>query len=198
MALGSATSLWAIRLLVGLGNPGLLYDKTRHNVGFCLLDDYVNSKGGTWKQDSRSNGLWAEVMVANKRKVYCLKPQTFMNLSGNSVRAFCSYHKIDSRSVLVICDDISIPLGKFKISTIPGNAGHNGIKNISEVFGDGFVRYRVGIGSKPKLMQLNDFVLGRFSSEELGQLSNIARVFKNNVEVLIDKGVTKGLNFIER
>ena len=155
-----------IRLLVGLGNPGSAYDKTRHNLGFFLLDGYVSGKGGTWSRDNRSTGLFAEVMVADARRVYCLKPQTFMNLSGNAVRAFCDYRKIVPQSVLVICDDISIPFGKFKISTVPGTAGHNGIKNISDIFGNGFVRYRVGIGMKPQLMQLDDFVLSRFSDEE--------------------------------
>lgn len=194
----SPISSCEVRLLVGLGNPGSAYGRTRHNLGFFLLDDFVSSKGGSWCQDGKCNGLSAEIMVANKQKVYCLKPQTFMNLSGNAVRAFCSYRKIVPQSVLVICDDASIPFGKFKISTIPGNAGHNGIKNISDVFGNGFVRYRVGIGMKPQQIPLNDFVLGRFSDEESAQLSDIARVFKNNIEVLIDKGVTKGLNFIER
>ena len=167
-------------------------------MGFFLLDAYVSSKGGSWSRDSKCNGLSAEVMVADRQKVYCLKPQTFMNLSGNAVRAFCDYRKITPQSVMVICDDVSIPFGKFKVSTIPGNAGHNGIKSISEVLGNGFARYRVGIGMKPQMIPLNDFVLGRFSDEEYAQLPNIAQVFKNNIEVLIDKGVTKGLNFIER
>ena len=194
----SPVSPCEIRLLVGLGNPGSAYDKTRHNMGFFLLDSYVNSKGGSWGRNNKSNGLSAEIMVAEGRKVYCLKPQTFMNLSGDAVRAFCDYRKITPQSVLVICDDISIPFGKFKVSTIPGSAGHNGIKNISDVFGNGFARYRVGIGMKPQWVPLNDFVLSKFSDEEYAQLPNIAQTFKNNIEVLIDKGVTKGLNFIER
>ena len=191
-------SPFEIRLLVGLGNPGSTYEKTRHNIGFCLLDDYVKNKGGSWTRDSKCDGQLAEIMVENGRKVYCLKPQTFMNLSGRSVRAFCDYLKIVAQSVLVVCDDVSIPFGKFKVSTIPGNAGHNGVKNISEVFDNGFIRYRIGIGPKPKLIPLDDFVLGRFTDEESAQIPGIAQVFENNIEVLIDKGVSKGLNFIER
>ena len=194
----SPVSPCEIRLLVGLGNPGSTYERTRHNLGFFLLDAYVSDKGGSWNRDGKCNGLLAEIMVANRQKVYCLKPQTFMNLSGNAVRAFCDYRKIAPQSVLVVCDDVSIPFGKFKVSTIPGNAGHNGIKSISNVFGNGFARYRVGIGMKPQMIPLDDFFLGRFSDEECAQLPNIAQVFKNNIEVLIDKGVTKGLNFIER
>jgi peptidyl-tRNA hydrolase len=194
----SLVSPCEIRLLVGLGNPGSAYDGTRHNLGFFLLDNYVSSKGGSWSRDSKCNGLSAEIMIANRQKVYCLKPQTFMNLSGNAVRAFCDYRKIMPSSVLVICDDVSIPFGKFKVSTIPGNAGHNGVKSISNVLGNGFARYRVGIGMKPQQIPLDGFVLGRFSEEECAQLPSIAQTFKNNIEVLIDKGVTKGLNFIER
>ena len=99
---------------------------------------------------------------------------------------------------MVVCDDISIPFGNFKVSTIPGTAGHNGIKNITKMIGNGFVRYRIGLGLKPSLMPLDHFVLSRFSEEEQKQLPKIASVFENNIEVLIDKGVIKGLNFIER
>ena len=198
MMASSPVSLCEIRLLVGLGNPGSTYERTRHNLGFFLLNVYVGDKGGCWNRDSKCNGLSTEIMTSNRQKVYCLKPQTFMNLSGHAVRAFCDYRKITPQSVLVICDDVSIPFGKFKVSTIPGTAGHNGIKSISDVFGNGFARYRVGIGMKPQQIPLDDFVLGRFSNEEYAQLPNIAQVFKNNIEVLIDKGVTKGLNFIER
>lgn len=189
--------IFAIKLIVGLGNPGAEYDKTRHNLGFYVLDYYVQRKGGTWAKDEKCNGLVAEVKIDDK-KVFCLKPQTFMNLSGESVQKFCSYHKISTNEVMVICDDISIPFGNFKVSTIPGTAGHNGIKNIIKMAGNGFVRYRIGLGPKPSLMPLDHFVLSRFSEEEQEQLPQIANVFENNIEVLIDKGVIKGLNFIER
>ena len=189
--------IFAIKLIVGLGNPGKEYDKTRHNLGFYVLDDYVQEKGGAWASDNKCNGLVSEVKI-NDKKIFCLKPQTFMNLSGESVQKFCAYHKINAEEVMVVCDDISIPFGNFKVSTIPGTAGHNGIKNITQNLGNGFVRYRIGLGSKSALMPLNHFVLSRFSDEEQQKLPTIAKVFKNNIEVLIDKGVIKGLNFIER
>lgn len=121
-----------------------------------------------------------------------------MNLSGTSVQAFCSYHKIKSHEIMVIVDDISIPWGRFKISTIPGTAGHNGVKSIIEHLGEGFCRYRIGLGNKPSLMALDDFVLSHFTEEERQQLPAIAETFEKNTEVLIDKGVQKGLNFIKR
>ena len=186
-----------ISLLVGLGNPGNEYSLTRHNMGFLLLDGFTMSKGVLWKQDKRCNGLVTEITMCG-RKIYCLKPQTFMNLSGNSVQKFCACYKLKPSEVLVVCDDVSIPWGKFKVSTIPGDAGHNGIKDIAAKWGNGFVRYRVGLGSKPKEMSLNNYVTGAFTGEERNQLPNIIGTFKNNIEVLIDKGVIKGLNFIER
>jgi len=186
-----------VNLLVGLGNPGNEYALTRHNMGFLLLDGFAMSKGLLWKQDKRCNGLVTEITMYG-RKVYCLKPQTFMNLSGNSVQKFCAYYRLEPSEVLVVCDDISIPWGSFKVSTIPGDAGHNGIKDIAEKFGKGFVRYRVGLGSKPKEVPLNNFVTGIFTEEERKQLPSIIEIFENNIEVLIDKGVIKGLNFIER
>lgn len=189
--------VFTIKLIIGLGNPGKEYDKTRHNLGFYVLDYYVQRKGEAWAKDEKCNGLVTEVKI-NDKKVFCLKPQTFMNLSGESVQKFCSYHKISTNEVMVVCDDISIPFGNFKVSTIPGTAGHNGIKNITKMAGNGFVRYRIGLGPKPSLMPLDHFVLSRFSEEEQKQLPQIANVFENNIEVLIDKGVIKGLNFIER
>ena len=186
-----------ISLIVGLGNPGTEYDKTRHNLGFYVLDYYVQKKGNMWANDGKCNGRVAEVKI-NDKKVFCLKPQTFMNLSGESVQKFCAYHKINATEVMVVCDDISVPFGSFKVSTIPGTAGHNGIKNIAQMVGSGFSRYRLGLGPKPALIPLDHFVLSRFTEEEQKKLPEIAKVFENNIEVLIDKGIIKGLNFIER
>ena len=194
MALGSSC---AISLLVGLGNPGVSYDATRHNIGFVALDAFVAEYLGQWRYEKKFNGLVAEVMV-NEEKVFCLKPQTFMNLSGDSVGRFCAYRGILPQKVMVVCDDVTIPMGHFKVSAIAGNAGHNGIKSIAKSLGDGFIRYRIGVGIKPKYIPLDGFVLGRFTAEELKQLDPVIKTFKHNIEVFIDKGVEKGLNFIER
>ena len=119
-----------------------------------------------------------------------------MNLSGEAVQAFCHYFKLKPEEVLVICDDVTIPWLKFKISTIPGDAGHNGIKSIASHLGNSFVRYRIGLGSPTT--QLDNFVLGRLTEQEITELPKVAKKFEKNIEVLIDKGVIKGLNFIER
>lgn len=186
---------WTVSLLVGLGNPGFLYAFTRHNIGFILLDEFVKTNGGHWEENKKCRCQVSVVTVAN-HKVYCIKPQTFMNLSGEAVQAFCHYFKLKAEEVLVICDDITIPWAKFKISTIPGNAGHNGVKSIISHLGDGFVRYRIGLGSPT--MQLDRFVLSCLTAQEMMDLPEIIKKFEKNIEVLIDKGVIKGLNFIER
>jgi PTH1 family peptidyl-tRNA hydrolase len=126
----------------------------------------------------------------------CLKPQTFMNNSGISVQAFCGYYKISPSTVMVVCDDISIPFGSFKISTIPGTAGHNGIKSIAAHIGGDFSRYRMGLGTKPPFMKLDDYVLSRFSEDERARLPNIATVFEKNIKSIVDKGIEKALNTI--
>ena len=97
---------------------------------------------------------------------------------------------------MVVCDDISIPFGSFKISTIPGTAGHNGIKSIAAHIGGDFSRYRMGLGTKPPFMKLDDYVLSRFSEDERAQLPGIAVVFEKNIEVIVDKGIEKALNTI--
>ena len=186
---------WTLSLLVGLGNPGLLYALTRHNVGFLLLDALVRSKEGCWEENKKCKCQVAVFSIAN-HKIYCIKPQTFMNLSGEAVQAFCHYFKLKAEEVLVVCDDVTIPWLKFKVSTIPGDAGHNGIKSIVAHLGNGFIRYRIGLGSPT--MQLDNFVLGRLTEQEIAELPEVAKKFEKNIEVLIDKGVIKGLNFIER
>ena len=97
---------------------------------------------------------------------------------------------------MVVCDDISIPFGSFKISTIPGTAGHNGVKSVSAHIGGDFSRYRMGLGTKPPFMKLNDYVLSRFPEEEQAQLPNIGAVFEKNIEVIVDNGIEKALNTI--
>ena len=185
----------SVSLLVGLGNPGCEYDYTRHNFGFYLLDTLVSHKNSLWISDVKCRGLIASVTFGSK-KLMCLKPQTFMNNSGISVQAFCRYYKIPLSSVMVVCDDISIPFGSFKISTIPGTAGHNGIKSIAAHIGGDFSRYRMGLGTKPPFMKLDDYVLSRFSEDEREQLPNIATVFEKNIESIVDKGIEKALNVI--
>ncbi|MDR0647003.1 MAG: aminoacyl-tRNA hydrolase [Puniceicoccales bacterium] len=188
----------SIRLIVGVGNPGIHYVNTRHNIGFYLLDEVAQSNACAW-QFNRVWQAYTTSIVLNNTKIWLLKPQMFMNLSGFSVRAACHYLKLEPSHLLIVCDDISIEFGKFKISTLPGSAGHKGIQNISQCLGSGFTRYRMGVGGKKNTdMTLSTFVLSKFTPEEQSYLPFILQKFKKNLEVLIDKGIVKGMNFIER
>ena len=153
-------------LIVGLGNPGKQYENTRHNVGFdavdLLVDEYrVPSSGKQHK------AMYGKGVIAGQ-KVILAKPLTYMNLSGESVRALVDYYKIDpEEELLVIYDDISLEVGQLRIRRKGSAGGHNGIKNIIANLGSSvFPRIKVGVGEKPKGYDLADYVLGKFSKED--------------------------------
>ncbi len=152
-------------LIVGLGNVGSDYDMTRHNTGFMILDAFAKASNIVF-QDKRY-GFVAETSVKG-RKLILLKPSTFMNLSGNAVRYWMNKENIDLERVLVIVDDLALPLGQLRLKPSGSNAGHNGLGNIQSVLGtDQYCRLRVGIGNDfPRGMQI-DWVLGRYGEEEM-------------------------------
>lgn len=154
-----------MKLIVGLGNHGREYDNTRHNIGFIVLDNYCQ-KNNLEFNNQKFNGLYVQTIIDNE-KVLLLKPQKYMNLSGEVVRDFVNYFKIDIQDILIINDDLDINLGKFKLKTKGSSGGHNGLKNIQENLGtDSYKRLKIGI-SNNKLIQTKDYVLGKFSSDDL-------------------------------
>lgn len=156
-------------LIVGLGNVGQEYDMTRHNTGFMVLDAFAKASNIVF--DDRRYGFVAEASLRG-RKLVLLKPSTFMNLSGNAVRYWLSKEKIDVERMLVVVDDLALPLGALRLKASGSNAGHNGLGNIQSVLGtERYCRLRVGIGNDfPRGMQV-DWVLGRYSDEELKVLA---------------------------
>lgn len=185
-------------LIVGLGNPGKEYESSRHNVGFYLLDGLAASQQASWGFDKHWNAYKTSVVFYGRR-LWLLKPQTFMNLSGSSVQAAGQFFKLRNEQIMVVCDDVSMPFGATKVSEVPGTAGHKGVESLLLALGEGVVRYRVGVGAKPsKQMDLKDFVLSSFNEEEKSFLPLLLQRFIKNVEVLVDKGVIKGMNYIER
>ena len=149
-------------LIVGLGNVGDEYELTRHNTGFMVLDAFA--KASNIHFDDR-----AETSVKG-RKVFLLKPSTFMNLSGNAVRYWLNKEDIDQKRLLVISDDVALPLGEFRLKAGGSNGGHNGLGHIQQLIGQDYARLRMGIGNDfPRGMQV-DWVLGRYSEEELKTL----------------------------
>ena len=164
---GSAANAPISHLIVGLGNPGREYENTRHNAGFLIINDLA-AKYGVRIDRARFRALTAECVIEGKR-VLLMKPETYMNLSGEAVAAAASFYKLAPENILVICDDVSFDTGRLRIRKKGSAGGHNGLKSIIASLGsDAFVRFRVGVGQKPSPdYDLVDWVLGRFPKESL-------------------------------
>ncbi|QKY70894.1 aminoacyl-tRNA hydrolase [Lentibacillus sp. CBA3610] len=154
-----------MKCIVGLGNPGRKYSKTRHNVGFMVIDALADRNRWKLKKD-KFNGK-STVETRDGEKVILLKPQTFMNLSGESVRPLMDFYQIDPADVLVIYDDLDLPAGKIRLRQKGGHGGHNGIRSIIDHVGTKeFNRLRIGIGRPDTAMPVVDYVLRSFSKEQ--------------------------------
>ena len=153
-------------IIAGLGNPGKEYENTRHNAGFMVMDALAE-KIGADISEKKHKALCGKGVIGGE-KVILMKPQTYMNLSGESLRELVNYYKIDEESeLLVIYDDISLGVGQLRIRKKGSAGGHNGIKNIIANLGtDVFMRIKIGVGEKPKKYDLADYVLGHFSKED--------------------------------
>lgn len=154
-------------LIVGLGNPGYEYENTRHNTGFMVLDKMAESVGVSF--EDKRYGYVAETSIKG-RKVFLLKPTTYMNLSGNAVRYWLQKENIDQKRLLVVVDDLSIPLGDYRLKGNGSNGGHNGLGNIQQLIGQQYARLRMGIGSDFQRGQQVDWVLGKYMDEDMRTL----------------------------
>ena len=154
-------------LIVGLGNPGYEYENTRHNTGFMVLDKMAESAGVSF--EDKRYGYVAETSIKG-RKVFLLKPTTYMNLSGNAVRYWLQKENIDQKRLLVGVDDLSIPLGDYRLKGNGSNGGHNGLGNIQQLIGQQYARLRMGIGSDFQRGQQVDWVLGKYTDEDMHTL----------------------------
>lgn len=178
-----------MKLIVGLGNPGKEYDNTRHNVGFKIIDSYVNNND--WQE--KFHALYQKQII-NGEAIYFLKPLTYMNLSGQAVGEIVRYFDISLDDILVIQDDLDITLGDYKLKKHSSAGGHNGIKSIIEFLGsDGFARLKVGIKTLKK-RDAKDFVLGKFSKEEQAMLDNLTKTFNEIITSFINNGIERTLN----
>ncbi len=160
-----------LQLVVGLGNPGAKYDLTRHNIGFMAVEQLVRSAGAVLKSQGKLQGLSAEIGTGSDR-LRLLMPQTYMNESGRSVRATLDWYRLDPAAMLVLVDDMDLPLGRLRLRLAGGAGGHNGLKSIIQHLGsEQFARLRIGIGPpagqpQERRERTVGHVLGRFSSEE--------------------------------
>ena len=163
-----------VKLIVGLGNIGKEYVKTRHNVGFVAVDKIREEKSfPAWQEKAKFKAYISEDFVAGK-KVILAKPTTLMNLSGESIKALKSFYKLSNSDITVIHDELDLPLGTVKEKTGGGSAGNNGLKSIISSIGEDFHRIRIGIRNEQKeKMDASDFVLSHFSKDETKQLKQL-------------------------
>ena len=160
-----------MKLIVGLGNPGKEYENTRHNAGFKFIDEYAKSKGLTFNQN-KFKGLYT-TFINNGEKIILLKPQKYMNLSGEVVRDFVNFFKIKTDDILIICDDLDTPLGKIKIKYKGSSGGHNGLKNIEQNLNTNeYKRIKIGISNDKNEDRIN-YVIGKMPKEDLNKLNEV-------------------------
>src|ERR1035437_6573899 len=157
----------SISLVAGLGNPGRDYEHTRHNLGWVVLDAFAKKHGLAWRQAPRFEAEVARWDHAPGRTRWLVKPLTFMNDSGRAVAALARFHKLETAAIAAVYDHLTIDLGLVKVTVTGSAGGHNGVASLLEHLGDGFVRYRIGIGpQQPRQVELKDFVLGKFSPDQ--------------------------------
>tara|TARA_B110000116_G_C16581417_1_gene466448 strand:+ start:112 stop:672 length:561 start_codon:yes stop_codon:yes gene_type:complete len=172
-------------LLVGLGNPSPNNENNRHNIGFKVIDA-INLKYKLSKQKPKFKGLLTTGQI-NDKKVYAIKPLTFMNNSGQCIRELIEYFKIDPKSIIVFHDDLDIKFGKIKAKFAGSSAGHNGIESIDKFIGKDYSRVRIGIGRPDTKEDVADHVLENFNSEEEESINKVIESLVSSISILIDK-----------
>lgn len=190
----------AIDLIVGLGNPGAEYERTRHNIGFMVVDHLANKRGIKLAAEKRFQGIYGEGKGNQNTKIRLLKPTTFMNLSGQSVRACCDWYKLSPQSVLVIYDDLDLPLGKIRLRVSGSSGGHNGMKSIIAHLGtQEFPRLRLGIGrevnkTNSASVPVVSHVLGSFASAESKVLPDLFDLTEAAIASINTVGIEKTMS----
>lgn len=178
-----------MKLIAGLGNIGEKYCFTRHNAGFMVLDKWAADEGFSFREEKK-----LKCLLAKKDDIIFIKPTTFMNLSGEAVRAVMDYYKIDVKDILIIYDDIALDLGKIRFRANGSDGGHNGIKSIIQHVGTkDFDRLKVGIGPQPNIPSEN-YVLANFPKEQHEELKTVLKKSIEAVEFCIENGIQKAQN----
>lgn len=183
-----------VRLVVGLGNPGDPYHKTRHNAGFMVIDDLAGHFSIGLGQQNKFMAEFGRGVIGED-KVILVKPQAYMNQSGPPIRRVADFFKIPVQDILVIHDDIDVVFGNVKIKEKGGDGGHRGLKSLRGTLGsDAFIRLRIGVGRPIAQMSVTDHVLGRFNPEERKALSGVIERARDAVAVILCKGVREAMN----
>ena len=169
-----------MKLIVGLGNPGKEYENTRHNAGFRFIDTYAKTKNLTFNKE-KFHGLYTE-FIYNDEKIILLKPEKFMNLSGEVIRDFVKFFKIDLKDIFIICDDLDTEIGSFRLRYKGSSGGHNGLKNIEKhLHTSDYKRLKIGIGNKKEKDPI-DYVIGKVTKEELEKMNSINAKAENIID----------------
>jgi PTH1 family peptidyl-tRNA hydrolase len=180
-------------LVVGLGNPGAEYERTRHNVGFNVVDSLASEWGLAWEHSKSWRALWTK-----GENAILVKPASYMNRSGEPLHAVASFYKIEPSEILVVLDDFALELGRLRIRLEGGTGGHNGLESIITQFGtDAIPRLRIGIGAAPNEGAV-DYVLGRFFEEERPLVEKTVARATDAVKCAIDKGVLSAMNLFNK
>ena len=180
-------------VIAGLGNPGREYEGTRHNVGFMTLDALADKYNIDVREKAFKGLIGKGVIEGNK--VILVKPQMYMNLSGECIRQVMDYYKVDPEDILIVYDDISLAPGQLRIRAKGSAGGHNGIKSIIAHLGtQEFPRVKVGVGEKPSRMDLADYVLGHFSKEEQATMDDAVKEAADAVCEIVNVGIAQAMN----
>ncbi len=183
-----------IFLIVGLGNPGEKYARTRHNAGFLLLDKLAERWRGNWTDEKKFSSKAAKVEQGG-RKLFLCKPQTYMNCSGEAVGAFSEFYKVPANRVIVAVDDADLPFGGIRLRQSGSSGGHHGLENIEQHLGTReFARLRIGIGRRDGAREITNYVLGQFSSDENELLEKILNRAADQVDCWLSEGIEKAMS----
>lgn len=186
-----------ITMVAGLGNPGREYVRTRHNIGFLVIDSLA-SQAGLGLKNARFEAQWVKGTLG-RRQVLLVKPQSYMNRSGFPIQQLSSYFKIQLPDIIVVHDDLDLPFGRIRVAHNRGHGGHNGIRSIIDAFGEKtFYRVRVGVGRPPSLSGAVGHVLGKFSPEEIRELDHVVATAADACLTIIEKGGTFAMNLFNR
>lgn len=189
----------SITLIAGLGNPGREYTATRHNLGFTVVEALAAAEGLSWQHESRFHADIARWNVRPGVTRWLVKPQTYMNDSGRSLRLLLDFHKLPIDALAVAYDDLTIEIGRVKVTESGSAGGHNGVASLLEHVGSGFARYRLGIASlRPAEMDIKDFVLGKFTEDEKIIIQQQLTRFVAGLRLLIESGSALAMNSLNR
>jgi PTH1 family peptidyl-tRNA hydrolase len=189
----------SIALVAGLGNPGREYAPTRHNLGWIVLEALAKKHGLAWRLQSSFDAEVARWDLAPGRTCWLAKPLTFMNESGRAVGALARFYRLPASDIAVVYDDCAIDCGRLKITVTGSAGGHNGVASLLEHLGDGFVRYRLGIGPRqPPEMDLKDYVLSKFTPEQLVIIEQKLDHYVQGLELLLARGADQAMNQLNR